>query len=226
MNKLLLVDDEPRMLQLLKLYLEPHGFICLTAGNGKEALKILDDQDINLVLLDVMMPEMDGWETVREIRYFSEVPIIMLTARDQSHDIVKGLKSGADDYITKPFDEEVLVARIESVLRRKHGTNLIESNGLIWDGSRYELSFSGKSIILTPKEFEMVGLLLKNKDTVLTREKLIERIWGYQSETEERTIDSHVRNIRDKLRKVGFPVDEHLKTIWGIGYKWNTDKTS
>ncbi|MFS1514476.1 response regulator transcription factor [Chengkuizengella sp. SCS-71B] len=220
MVKALIVDDEKRMQQLLKLYLVPNGFQCQTAGNGEDAIHLLEGESFDLVLLDIMMPELDGWETAKMIREFSEVPIIMLSARDQSTDMVKGLKIGADDYITKPFDEAVLLARIEAVLRRTHHMQKTEFKGLIWDEEKHELNYKNKVISLTPKEFEMIGLLLKHQKTVFSREKLIETIWGFNSEIEGRTVDSHLRNIREKCRNVNFPIDDHLKTVWGIGYKW------
>lgn len=220
MKSLLLVDDEKRMLQLLKIYLEPHGYKCYTSTSGLETIKIIEEINIDLILLDIMMPEMDGWETAKIIRSFSQVPIIMLTARDQNYDIVEGFKIGADDYVTKPFEENILLARIEAVLRRTNPSNKIEVDGLIWDEDKYEISYFKSKIPLTPKEFEMVGLLLKNKHTVFTRERLLERIWGFSSDTGDRTVDSHVRNIRDKFKKVNFPINEHLITVWGVGYKW------
>jgi DNA-binding response OmpR family regulator len=132
------------------------------------------------------------------------------------------LKIGADDYITKPFDEELLLARIEAVIRRSgvEEQKIYEFNGLTWDDHQFNVSFCGQEILLTPKEFKMVGLFLKNPQKVFSREQLIELIWGFESETEGRTIDSHIRNIRDKCRKVGFPIDDHLLTVWGVGYKW------
>lgn len=220
MKKILLVDDEVRMLQLLKLYLEPQGYECITKTNGHEAINYLEDHEVDLVLLDIMMPEINGWATAKIIRSFSKVPIIMLTARDQSVDMVKGLGIGADDYITKPFEEEVLIARIQALLRRVSPPNKIEENGLIWDEDNHELSFHNEVINLTPKEFEMIGILLQNRKSVFSREKLIESVWGFDSNTEGRTVDSHIRNIRDKCRKAGFPIEEHLKTVWGLGYKW------
>ena len=208
------------MLQLLKLYIEPHGFECITKTNGHEAINYLADHEVDLVILDIMMPEIDGWATAKLIRSFSKVPIIMLTARDQSSDMVKGLGMGADDYITKPFEEEILLARIHALLRRVSPPSKIEENGLIWDEGSHELTFNDEAISLTPKEFEMIGLLIQNKKTVLSREKLIESLWGLESNTEGRTVDSHIRNIRDKCRKAGFPIEDHLKTVWGLGYKW------
>lgn len=220
MKKILLVDDEVRMLQLLKLYLEPHGYECIMKTSGREAINYLENHEVDLVLLDIMMPEINGWETAKLIRSFSRVPIIMLTAMGQPTDVVKGLGIGADDYISKPFDEDVLFARIKALLRRVSPPNKIEENGLVWDEGNHELTFNGAVINLTPKEFEMMGLLLQNKKSVFSRDKLIESVWGFDSNTEGRTVDSHVRNIRDKCRKAGFPIDVHLKTVWGIGYKW------
>jgi DNA-binding response OmpR family regulator len=220
MTKILIVDDEVRMQQLLKLYLEPTGFKCYTVSTGMEALNVLDREKFDLIILDIMMPEMDGWKTAIKVRELSDIPIIMLTARDQSIDIIKGLKIGADDYITKPIEEQVMLARIEAVLRRTKHSEKVKFNGLTWDKVNHNLSYRGQNITLTPKEFEMVGLFLKHQKVVFSREKLIETIWGYDSNIEGRTVDSHVRNIRDKCKKVGFPINEHFKTVWGIGYKW------
>lgn len=220
MIKLLLVDDEERMLQLLKLYLEPHGYSCHTVCSGRAAVKYVEQNELDLIILDIMMPKMNGWETAEEIRSFSNVPIIILTAKEHTTDIVKGLKIGADDYITKPFEEDVLLARIEAILRRVLPKDKVEVDGLTWDKENHELTYHSKNITLTPKEFDMIGLLILNKNIVLTREHLLERVWGYDTETEDRTVDSHIRNIRDKCKNAGFPISEHLKTVWGIGYKW------
>ncbi|MGB6406323.1 MAG: response regulator transcription factor [Planococcus donghaensis] len=220
MHKVLLVDDEKRMLDLVALYLRPHNYICTKADNGKQALELLEKESFDLVLLDIMMPDMDGWEVCRDIRKFSDVPIIMLTAREQQEDIVKGLRLGADDYMTKPFGEEELLARMEALLRRSAPTKRIEFKGLLWDEESFELNYEQKSIRLTPKEFSMLGLLMKNPNKVFERDRLLELVWGYDSETEGRTVDSHVRNIREKVRQAGFPVDDHFLTVWGIGYKW------
>ncbi|GGK04985.1 DNA-binding response regulator [Lentibacillus kapialis] len=220
MNKALLVDDEKRMLDLLELYLKPYHYTCKKVRETNKALAYVEEEMFDIVLLDIMMPDMDGWKLCREIRKISDVPIIMVTARDQKDDVVKGLKLGADDYLTKPFDERELVARIDALLRRQKPVNSIEINGLFWDENRYELSYLNRPIKLTPKEFVMMGLLLKNPNQVFTRERLIELIWGFDSDTEGRTIDSHVRNMRGKIKQAGFPVEEHFKTVWGIGYKW------
>jgi DNA-binding response OmpR family regulator len=224
MKTILLVDDETRMLDLLGLYLAPHGYRCMKANSGKAALTYFEKEKVDLVLLDVMMPEMDGWTTCRKIREFSDVPIIMLTARTETVDVVKGLKYGADDYVTKPFNEEELLARIEALLRRS--SNSIENehilifNGLEWNEESMELKYKGHVIPVTPKEFALIGLFIKNPQKVYSRDHLLSSIWGLKSQIDDRTIDSHIRNLREKLRKVGFPIDSHLFTVWGIGYKW------
>ncbi|MCP8969264.1 response regulator transcription factor [Ectobacillus ponti] len=220
MITVLLVDDEPRMLDLLSLYLIPRGYQCLKAVSGEQALGILQDQPVSLVLLDVMMPGMDGWETCWRIRDMKDVPIIMLTARNQPADIVHGLRYGADDYVTKPFHEEELLARMEAVLRRTHQAGHLEFQELVWDEEKHLVTVSNKEVALTPIEFSLLGLLLSHPHQVFSREQLIERIWGLDSDTEDRTVDSHVRNLRDKLRRASFPIDDYLKTVYGVGYRW------
>ncbi|MBH0157194.1 MAG: response regulator transcription factor [Bacillota bacterium] len=225
MKKILIVDDEQRMVDLISLYLKPYNFEIVKSYSGNQAIEIIKKEKIHLVLLDVMMPDIDGWETIKLIREWLQVPIIMLTARNEKMDIVKGLRLGADDYITKPFDEEVLLARIEAVLRRSQQENEEDYGieGLIIEKKRHYISYNNQSIILTPKEFEMIYLLIKFPRRVFNREQLIEIIWGMESETEGRTIDSHVRNIREKFRKAGFPIDNYFKTVWGLGYKWENN---
>lgn len=221
MATIILVDDETRMLELLSLYLAPLGYKCIKQTSALDALSYLEANNADLILLDVMMPEMDGWEACREIRKHWDIPIIMLTARSEKLDIVKGLKIGADDYVTKPFDEGELIARIEAVLRRNSGKSpIISFKGLNLNMDSYDLQFNGASIPLTPKEFSLLNLFLQNRNKVFTREHLISNIWGYGVATEDRTIDSHVRNLRDKLRKAGFSADDYLITVWGVGYKW------
>lgn len=221
MKTLLLIDDEPLMLDLLSLYLSPLGYICVKKSSAMEGIKYLEKHSVDLILLDIMMPEIDGWEACKEIRKHWETPIIMLTAMSEKTDVVKGLQLGADDYISKPFDEEELTARIEAVLRRNKGTsNKILFKGLSLDNDAYQLHYEGNQIPLTPKEFGMMSLFLTNQNKVFSREHLITSIWGYEVSTEDRTIDSHVRNLRDKLRKAGFPADDYLQTVWGVGYKW------
>lgn len=221
MNTILLVDDEERMLDLLSIYLSPY-YRCIKANSGQEAVDFMKNTYVDLVLLDVMMPQMDGWSTCSHIREFSNVPIIMLTARNEKSDVVKGLHLGADDYVTKPFDEGELLARIDALFRRinvkeKEGVHF---KGLLWDEESHELIYEKHLIQLTPKEFSLLGLLLKNPNKVFSRSHLLETIWGNNAFTEDRTIDSHVRNIRDKLRQANFPIDQYLSTVWGVGYKW------
>ncbi|HAQ06036.1 MAG TPA: DNA-binding response regulator [Bacillus bacterium] len=221
MATILLVDDETRMLDLLSLYLAPLGYKCIKKTSALDAITYLEENDADLILLDVMMPEMDGWDACKEIRKHWDIPIIMLTARSEKLDVVKGLKIGADDYITKPFDEGELIARIEAVLRRNSSSSsLLSFNGLSLNMDSYESQFNGAVIPLTPKELSLLNLFLQNRNKVFTREHLISTIWGYGVATEDRTIDSHVRNLRDKLRKAGFAADNYLITVWGVGYKW------
>lgn len=221
MKTILLIDDEPRMLDLLILYLEP-AFHCKAIPSAKDALVYLEENHVDLVLLDIMMPEMDGWQACQEIRKFWDVPVIMLTAKGEQADIIKGLNIGADDYILKPFDEEELLARINAVLRRtKVEEKVIFFEGLRLNKESFELYFQQEAISLTPKEFAMLALFLDYQNKVFSREHLISMVWGYNVSIEDRTIDSHVRNLREKLRKSGFPADEYLQTVWGIGYKWH-----
>lgn len=209
------------MLDLLALYLSPKGYACIKMSLAADAIHYLETESVDLIILDVMMPEMDGWDACKEIRKKYNIPIIMLTARSDKIDVVKGLKLGADDYISKPFDEEELTARIEAVLRRNMGENdKIEFKGLVLNIDSFELSYNHKPVPLTPKEFSLLRVFLQNRNKVFTREHLLSSVWGYSVATEDRTIDSHVRNLREKLRKTDFPVDDYLTTVWGLGYKW------
>lgn len=221
MKTILLVDDEPLMLDLLSLYLSPLGYHCIKKESALDAIAYLETNSADLILLDIMMPDMDGFDACQEIRKEWDIPIIMLTAMSEKTDIVKGLKSGADDYISKPFDEEELTARIEAVLRRNNKqSDVLFYHGLELNQESFQLYFNDKEIPLTPKEFALMSLFLTNQNKVFSREHLITSIWGYDVATEDRTIDSHVRNLRDKLRKAGFSADDHLLTVWGVGYKW------
>lgn len=221
MKNILLIDDEPRMLDLISLYLLPKDYKCIRYTSALDAIQFLETQQVDLILLDIMMPELNGWEACKIIRKKWDYPIIMLTARSEKPDVVKGLGIGADDYISKPFDGDELVARIEAVLRRNHkSSDIINFQGLLLNQESYELHFQNQLIPLTPKELSMMELFLNNPNRVYTRDHLISAIWGYGVSTEDRTVDSHVRNLRDKLRKAGFPADDYLITVWGIGYKW------
>ncbi|MEI4803313.1 response regulator transcription factor [Bacillus sp. NPDC077411] len=225
MAKLLLVDDEERMLRLLDLFLSPRGHFCMKVTSGQDALELVQQKEFDLILLDVMMPKMDGWEACFQIRQISNVPIIMLTARNQNYDMVKGLTLGADDYITKPFDEQVLIARIEAVLRRTKKEGFVNFNGIEWDKTRHTVTVYNEKLSLTPIEFSLLGLFLQNINRAYSRDELIEIIWGFQTDIEYRTVDSHIRNIREKLRKAGFPIEDYLETVYKIGYKWKGESS-
>ncbi|MFS0784385.1 response regulator transcription factor [Bacillus sp. 1P06AnD] len=225
MKKIILVDDEKKMLDLLALFIENDQYSCQKFKSGKEAIHYLKNHSADLMLLDVMMPDLNGWETSKIIRTFSNIPIIFLTARSDKDEIVKGLRTGADDYITKPFDEDILLARMEALLRRsenKHQQHVFYCEGLKLDLSSYEVFVNDKSINFTPKEISLIAHFLEKKDKVLSREYLLLSIWGYSTHTEDRTVDSHIRNLREKLRQAGFPVDSYLQTVWGAGYKWTS----
>lgn len=223
MQTILLVDDEQRMLDLIELFLVPHGYRCVKETSGETALKRIRNEQFDLVLLDIMMPGMDGWQVCEKIRSFSEVPIIMLTARSDKTDLVKGLENGADDYITKPFDERELVARVQAMLRRtgsrgdEHG---MEQGEFYLNHDTYSLHFGKLKVQLTLKEYYIVEALMSRPSKTFTREELLDIAWEYGTYTDIRTIDSHIRNLREKLKTEGFPIDEFLKTVWGIGYKW------
>jgi two-component system, OmpR family, response regulator ResD len=225
LKKILLVDDETRMLNLLELYLEPKGYSCLKASGGYDAILTLKKEKIDLVLLDVMMPEIDGWATCRKIREFSNIPIIMLTARSDKDDVINGLDVGADDYITKPFDEDILAARVHALLRRQESHAKEQSNEIVRGEFRlnteaYALNYGNLSLSLTLKEFLLLETLMKRPERVYTREQLLSIAWDINASTDIRTVDSHIRNLRDKLKKVSIPIEKHLTTVWGIGYQW------
>jgi DNA-binding response OmpR family regulator len=226
MKNVLIVDDEARMLNLIELFLKPHGYSCVKIHNGHEAIQHLKKNEIDLVLLDIMMPELSGWEVCEKIRKFSSIPIIMLTARDTKADLIKGLELGADDYLTKPFDEEVLLAKINAVLRRHKNefhtpdSYLLIRGEFILDYRTYTLNHNEKQIPLTLKEFKLLEALMKKPERIYTRQQLLLMVWNNSSGTEIRTVDSHIRNLRDKLKSAEFPLENHLSTIWGIGYQW------
>ena len=224
MQTALLVDDEQRMLDLVELFLQPHGIQSIKETSGKNAIDILKKEKVHVVILDVMMPEMDGWEVCKAIRRFSNVPIIMLTARTDKTALVKGLNNGADDYITKPFDDRELVARVHAVLRRSLKeaiVNSIQFENFTLDIETYCLQFFEQTAPLTLKEFFIIKALISRPNKTFTREELLNIAWEFETETDIRTVDSHIRNLREKLKRSGFPTKEFLKTAWGIGYKWH-----
>lgn len=225
MKTILLVDDEQRMLDLIELFLTPTGFRCIKKTNGQDAISVLQKQVVHLIILDLMMPIMDGWETCKKIREFSAVPIIMLTARAEKADLVKALNTGADDYIIKPFDEEELVARVNALLRRS-GLMQPQDEKLLYEDfelnkETFSLHHQKSTAQLTLKEFLIIEALLSRPLKTFTREELMNIAWEFDAFIDIRTVDSHIRNLREKLRKAGFPMEKFIKTVWGIGYKWS-----
>lgn len=222
MNKILIVDDEAQMRKLVKLYLLNEGYQVEEAEDGQEAIEMLRKDDYNLMILDVMMPMMDGWETIKHVRKMSDLPIIMLTAKGTVQDKVTGLSTGADDYLVKPFDEAELLVRVKALLRRTGHSNSVENilkyQGMVIDLIAREAIYEGMRINLTQTEFDILAALIEHRGKVLSREQLVDMIWGMEFMGEDRTVDSHIKNLREKLQKAG--VDKSIvKTVWGIGYK-------
>ena len=224
-TKILLVDDDPNIRQLVNLYLAKEGFEVEMAERGDEALKKVLASPPNLMLLDVMLPGMDGWQVLRETRKTSNVPIIMLTAKDETFDKVLGLELGADDYIAKPFDMKELVARIKAVIRRYQVPEQSEAGkelvfpGLTVNISQYTVVYMGKELEMPPKELELLNFLASHPNQVFTREQLLEQVWGYDYFGDSRTVDVHVKRLREKLTE-GERMGWQIKTVWGVGYKF------
>ena len=221
--KILVVDDESRMRKLVKDFLEREGFVVLEAGDGMEAMEVFyEEKDIALIILDVMMPKMDGWQVCREVRQSSAVPIIMLTARSEERDELQGFDLGIDEYISKPFSPQILVARVEAVLRRTHGvdaSSVVDAGGIEIDKSAHMVSIDGKEIELSFKEFELLAYFAENQGIALSREKILNNVWNYDYFGDARTIDTHVKKLRSKLGDKG----NYIKTIWGMGYKFEVE---
>lgn len=218
--RILVVDDESRMRRLLKDFLIKKDYEVLEAGNGSEALDIFFEQkNISLVILDVMMPVMDGWETCREIRKFSKVPIVMLTAKSDERDELLGFELGVDEYISKPFSPKILTARVEALLRRSmqfDADSVIDIFGVHIDKAAHSVTIDDKEIDLSFKEFELLTYFAENKGIALSREKILNNVWNYDYFGDARTIDTHVKKLRSKLGDKG----DLIKTIWGMGYKF------
>ena len=222
-EKILVVDDDKNICELLRLYLVKEGYSVTMAHDGQEALTAFDKLHPDLVLLDVMMPVMDGWEACRKIRAKDNTPIIMLTAKGETYDKVLGLELGADDYIVKPFDAKEVTARIKAVLRRtaaKEDTNkgVYDFDNLHLDMNRYELKVKGKVVEAPPKELELLACLAGHPNRVYTRDQLLDEVWGFEYYGDSRTIDVHVKRLREKLE--GASEQWNLKTVWGVGYKF------
>lgn len=220
--KVLVVDDEARMRKLVRDFLTVKGFLVVEAGDGEEAIDIFFEQkDIALILLDVMMPKMDGWEVCRTIRKYSQVPIIMLTARGEEQDELQGFSLGVDEYISKPFSPKILVARVEAILRRSStmSQEVIDVGGIHIDKSAHQVLVDGKNVDLSYKEFELITYFAENQGIALSREKILNNVWNYDYFGDARTIDTHVKKLRSKLDDKG----DYIKTIWGMGYKFEVD---
>lgn len=219
---ILIVDDEMHMRNLIRVYLNEAGYNVLDSQDGVQALKVIKQAEIDLILLDIMMPHMDGWTLCQEIRRFSTIPIIILTAKEETADKVKGLKIGADDYLAKPFEEMELIARIEALFRRVsplHANDIYVYKDLKINKSERQVFYQNKAVHCTPKEYELLEALITNIGHVLTREQLLERVWGFDFDRDTRTLDSHMKNLRVKLRHYSSNADELIQTIWGVGYK-------
>lgn len=215
---ILIADDEQRIVDLVSDFLHAAGYETLKAYDGKQALEIFERQKADLAIIDIMMPEIDGWELTRLIRQSSQLPIIMLSARSEEFDQLTGFEAGVDEYVTKPFSPAVLVKRVEALLKRSNGnqTAFTEQKGLTVDRQAFIAVLDGKTLELTLKEFELLAHLYENSGLVLTREQLLDAIWGYDYIGDSRTVDSHIARLRTKLGDYG---SAHLKTIYGMGYK-------
>lgn len=222
MLKVLVVDDEARMRKLVRDFLTVKGFQVLEAEDGEQAVDLFFAQkDIALIILDVMMPKMDGWEVCRTVRQYSQVPIIMLTARGEERDELQGFKLGVDEYISKPFSPKILVARVEAILRRSRGASkdAEEAGGIRIDKAAHQVTIDGQPIDLSYKEFELLSYFIENQGLALSREKILNHVWNYDYFGDARTIDTHVKKLRSKMGEKG----EYIKTIWGMGYKFEVD---
>ena len=222
MLKVLVVDDEARMRKLVKDFLTIKGYQVLEAGDGEQALEMFFAQkDVALIILDVMMPKMDGWEVCRTIRQYSQIPIIMLTARSEERDELQGFKLGVVEYISKPFSPKILVARVEAILRRSRGASgdAAEAGGIRIDKAAHQVTIDGQVIDLSYKEFELLTYFMENQGLALSREKILNHVWNYDYFGDARTIDTHVKKLRSKMGEKG----EYIKTIWGMGYKFEVN---
>lgn len=229
---ILVVDDEEKIRNLLRLFLEREDYLVLEAENGEIALDILAKQPVDLVVLDLMMPVMDGWTTCKKLRAMSDIPILLLTAMGEENDKVLGFELGADDYVVKPFSPREIVMRIKALLRRRGNTGAVtpvspaseapdmEAAGLkIYQASR-QVQVEGQEINLTPMEFDLLFYLATNRGRVFTREQLLQSVWGYDYFGDVRTVDTHIKRLREKISKISTVTAECLATVWGVGYKF------
>ena len=220
--KILVVDDESRMRKLVRDFLVKKGFTVVEAADGVEAVDLFfEEKDIDLIILDVMMPRMDGWQVVKEIREYSRVPIIMLTARGEERDELAGFELGVDEYISKPFSPKILVARVEAILRRsgvKTASEILTAGGIELDKTAHQVKVN--PLDLSYKEFELLSYFMENRGIALSREKILNNVWNYDYFGDARTIDTHVKKLRNKLGDKG----DYIKTIWGMGYKFEVEE--
>ncbi|MBQ5592573.1 MAG: response regulator transcription factor [Clostridia bacterium] len=228
-EKILVVDDDNNICELLRLYLEKEGYAVTLAHTGMQAVRVFAEQQPDLMLLDIMLPELDGWQVCREVRKYSNKPIIMLTAKGETFDKVLGLELGADDYITKPFEAKEVLARIKAVLRRFSNTaqtelaeeiKQVSYDNLTINLTNYELTVKGKRVDAPPKEMELLYHLASNPNRVYTRDQLLDEVWGFDYYGDSRTVDVHIKRIREKLEDVSDKWE--LKTVWSVGYKFET----
>lgn len=224
-KKIMIVDDEPLIRKLVKDFLKREGYSTIEAEDGRQALELFDKEDISLILLDVMLPEYDGWTVCREIRKKSKVPIIMLTARGEEFDELFGFEIGADEYITKPFSPSILVARVNAVLRRTELTEVTTSElkdfeGLSIEYSARQVLIEGRSVDLSPKEYELLSYLVENYGRALSREQILNKVWGYDYYGEDRTVDTHINRLRIKLESKS----DYVQTVRGFGYRFEVPK--
>ena len=218
----LIVDDDVNICELQRLYLEKENFQVTVCYDGKKAIELFKERAPDIVILDIMLPSMDGWEVCREIRKFSAIPIIMLSAKDETFNKVLGLELGADDYMVKPFEPKELIARIKAVLRRfgrqDDSPEQVIFPGLVINKSNYSVRFNGNDIDMPPKELELLFFIASNPNKVYTREQLLENVWGFDFFGDTRTVDVHIKRLREK-----FELGEYkwqIKTVWGVGYKF------
>lgn len=223
-GKIMVVDDDRNICELLRLYLEKEGYALVIANDGEEALAKFSAEAPDLMLLDIMMPKLDGWQVCREIRKKSNVPIIMITAKGETFDKVLGLELGSDDYVVKPFDPKEIVARIKAIMRRagktatESDTKEVSFDKLVVNMTKYELKVDGKVVDTPPKELELLYHLASNPNRVYTRDQLLDEVWGFEYYGDSRTVDVHVKRLREKLE--GVSEQWTLKTVWGVGYKF------
>ena len=220
--KIMVVDDESRMRKLVKDFLKKKDFEVIEAADGEEALDIFfKDKSISLIICDVMMPKINGFDVVKEIRQYSQVPIIMLTARGDERDELQGFSLGVDEYISKPFSPKILVARVEAILRRSNasGGDALSVGGILIDKAAHQVTIDGKEVELSFKEFELLSYFVENQGIALSREKILNNVWNYDYFGDARTIDTHVKKLRNKLGDKG----NYIKTIWGMGYKFEVE---